>query len=64
MTTASFRIPINNDANLELIDETFILAINDLLLPKNITQGSIDRATVIIVSDESKCIIHSYCPID
>ena len=66
VTTASFRIWIDdhNDPNLDLINETFILAINDLLLPKSITQGSFDRATVIIVSDESKCIIPSYCSID
>ena len=53
VTTALFSITIRNDVYLELIDETFLLAINDLLLPKHVTLGNFDTATVTIVSDES-----------
>lgn len=56
VTTASFSIGIRDDTNLELINETFAIVINDLLLPKNITYGKFERATVIIESDESKHI--------
>ena len=53
-TTASFSIGIRDDDDLELINETFMVIINDLLLPKHITYGNFERATVTIVSDESK----------
>lgn len=56
VTTAWFTITIRDDSYLELTDETFGIAINDLLLPKDITYGKFERATVTIVSDESKCI--------
>ena len=57
VTTASFRIYITDDSALELTDETFLLFINDLMLPKHITYGDLWRATVAIVSNESKCFV-------
>ena len=57
VTTASISIFIIDDSTLELIDETFFLVINDLLLPKHITYGDLWRATVTIVSNESKCVV-------
>ena len=60
ITTASFRITINDDRYLELTDEVFSLTINDLLLPKHITYGNLERATVTIVSNESKCYAFLY----
>ena len=60
VTTASIRIYIRDDTFLELTDETFLLFINDLLLPKHITHGDLWRATVTIVSNESKCVRKFY----
>ena len=57
VTTASISIYITDDSSLELTDETFFLIINDLVLPKHITYGDLWRATVTIVSNESKCVV-------
>ena len=54
---ASIQIYIRDDNYFELTDETFLLVINDLLLPKHITYGNIEKATVTIVSNESKYVV-------
>lgn len=57
VTTASLSIYIIDDSYLELIDQTFLLFINDLLLPKHITYGDLWKASVTIVSNESKDVV-------
>lgn len=57
VTSVTFSIRITDDENLELFDETFLLVINDLLLPKNITHGDFGSATVTIVSDEGNACL-------
>ena len=52
VTTASFTIRISDDNTLELTNEIFAIVINVLLLPKNVTYGKFERATVTIVSNE------------
>ena len=60
ITTASIEIYIWDDPYLELINETFLLLINDLLLPKHITIGDNEKAIVTIVSNESKCVVKMF----
>ena len=57
MTSASFNISIRNDNLLEL-DETFELVINTSSLPIDVTVGMPTRATITIVDDDSKYIMH------
>ena len=52
-TTATFDVPINDDAILEG-NEDFILTIDQTSLPSNITRGSPGQATVTIVDDDRK----------
>lgn len=57
VTTASIRISISDDSYVETTDETFLSVIDDLSLPKHITSGDINRATVTIVSNDGRCVV-------
>ena len=68
-TTASIRMYIRDDNDVELTNETFLLVINDLLLPKQIASGDIKRTTVAIVSNDGKCVViyvvnSNYCKVE
>ena len=52
-TTAAFNVPIKDDDILEG-DENFILIIYSTSLPKSVTPGNPDEATVTIVDDDRK----------
>ena len=52
-TTATFNVPINDNAILEG-DEEFMLTINETSLPTGVTRGTPSEATVTIVDDDCK----------
>ena len=53
MTTATFDIPITDDAIREG-NEDFMITIDPSSLPDGVTRGDPGEATVTIVDDESK----------
>ena len=58
-TTAAFNVPIKDDDILEG-DENFILIIHSTSLPKSVTPGNPDEATVTIVDDDRKLIRYNH----
>ena len=53
MKQFDFNITINNDSVLE-VNEVFILTIDPLSLPSNVTVGDQNTTTVIIVDNDGK----------
>lgn len=53
VTTVQFNIAINDDRVLEL-NERFNLVISPTLLPRDVTRGNIDQATMTIIDNDGE----------